>query len=156
MKYVFETGSVEQTEKFAEKLGSRLMGGECIEFVSDIGGGKTTFVRGLAKGAGSSDAVSSPTFTISQRYSTDSFTMHHFDFYRLAEPGLVAEELAEVIADKHAVVIVEWAETVNDMLPKERVVISIEKDGNNDKKRMYTIVTADSLDYLLDDTGEEQ
>jgi tRNA threonylcarbamoyladenosine biosynthesis protein TsaE len=59
------TNSPEQTIDVAKSIGARLKGGECIELTSDVGGGKTTFVRGLVSGAGSTDHVSSPTFTIS-------------------------------------------------------------------------------------------
>ena len=62
------SNNAEQTELIAVAIGKRLRGGEMIELVSDLGGGKTTFTRGLARGAGSSDVVSSPTFTISKVY----------------------------------------------------------------------------------------
>jgi len=75
--------SPEATEQLAEAIGRRLTGGEVIELVSDLGGGKTTFVRGLARGLGSADVVSSPTFTVSKVYKADKLELHHFDFYRL-------------------------------------------------------------------------
>ena len=93
--------SAEATELLGERLGKSLRGGEVIELVSDLGGGKTTFVRGLARGAGSHDKVASPTFTISKTYVTDGYEIHHFDFYRLNDAGIVADELAEVVGDPH-------------------------------------------------------
>jgi len=92
------TGS-EDTERLGELLGRRLRGGEVLELRSDLGGGKTTFVRGLVRGAGCHDRVSSPTFTLSRVYKSKDFEIHHFDFYRLQDPGLVANELAEVVGD---------------------------------------------------------
>ena len=136
---------------FAERLGTRLKGGEVIELASDIGGGKTTFVRGLAKGMGSNDVTSSPTFTISNVYKSLELTMHHFDFYRLHEPGIMREELAEVIADPQAVVVVEWAGIVDDVLPSNRLAIRITATG--EESRHYEIIAPDTLQYLLEETN---
>ena len=80
------------TETYAEKLANRLVGGEVIELVGDVGAGKTTFVRGLAKGLGSTDHVSSPTFTVEQVY-TGRLTLYHYDFYRLPDAGVVKNQL---------------------------------------------------------------
>lgn len=148
MQVEFLSTNPKKTEDFAEKFGNNLRGGECIEFKSDLGGGKTTFVRGLAKGVGSTDSVSSPTFTISQQYNSDSITIQHFDFYRLTEPGLVAEELSEALDNKNNIVIVEWANTVENVLPKDRVVISIEKDSTDELKRKYILNIPNSFNYL--------
>lgn len=102
--------------------------------MSDLGGGKTTFVRGLAEGAASKDKVASPTFTISKVYQTAKFEIHHFDFYRLHEAGIVADELAEVAGDPQAVVVVEWADVVQHVLPEKRLTITIKQtpEGNRD------------------------
>ncbi len=114
-------------------MGSKLRGGEVIELVSDLGGGKTTFTRGLAKGAGSDDKVASPTFTISKEYETPSFTIAHFDFYRLDQAGIVADELAEVIQDPTYVIVVEWGEVVHDVLPPARLTITIAQTATGDR-----------------------
>lgn len=92
-----------------------------------MGGGKTTFTRGLARGLGSLETVASPTFTISRVYDAGSLQIHHFDFYRLQEAGIIAEELSEVLEDPQAVVVVEWADVVQDVLPAERITITIQK-----------------------------
>jgi tRNA threonylcarbamoyladenosine biosynthesis protein TsaE len=119
------TRSAEETEALAERLAKGLKGGEVIELVSDLGGGKTTFVRGLMRGLGSDDKVASPTFTISKMYAAGSLTVHHFDFYRLHEPGIIADELAEVVSDPGAIAVVEWADVVQHVLPENRVTIRI-------------------------------
>lgn len=102
--------------------------------MSDLGGGKTTFVRGLARGAGSDDAVASPTFTISKVYEAPKFQIHHFDFYRLHEAGIIADELAEVVHDPGIVTVVEWADVVHHVLPAERLTIAIRQtpEGTRD------------------------
>lgn len=143
--------SSEKTEQLAESLGSKLRGGEVIELVSDLGGGKTTFVRGLARGAGSSDKVSSPSFTLSNTYKAENLTLYHFDFYRLSEPGIMKDELAEVIADPQAVTIVEWAGIVEDVLPADKISIKLKAKGENDRE--ITVEYPEKLNYLLEGTA---
>jgi tRNA threonylcarbamoyladenosine biosynthesis protein TsaE len=143
--------SVEETENFAAAMGARLKGGECIELVSDLGGGKTTFTSGLVAGSGSLDSVSSPTFTISKQYHSKKFTFYHFDFYRLTDPGIVAEELYEAIVDKRNIVIVEWAESVAHVLPKDRIRIVISKLPDNPNFRNFSISVSGTYKYVLGD-----
>lgn len=142
-----QTDSAEETERLGEKLGKGLRGGEVIELVGDVGGGKTTFVRGLARGAGSPDAVASPTFTISRLYTTDAFAIHHFDFYRLHEPGIMADELAEISSDEGDVTIVEWADIVQHVLPEKRLTVTIRH--RPDGGREYTLTAPEPLRYLI-------
>jgi tRNA threonylcarbamoyladenosine biosynthesis protein TsaE len=130
----------------AEKIGSRLKGGEAIELVSDLGGGKTTFVRGLARGAGSTDKVASPTFTISKVYDTPKFQIHHFDFYRLPEPGIIADEFAELVNDPNIVIVVEWADSVKEVLPAQRLLLQIKQTPEGHRELNFS--APESLDYL--------
>lgn len=130
--------TAERTEEIASSLGQKLSGGEVIELVSDLGGGKTTFVRGLMRGLGSSDKVSSPTFTISKVYAAGSLEVHHFDFYRLQEPGIIADELAEVVSDPKIIVVVEWADAVQHVLPLYRVTITISQTSEGYRKLVLT------------------
>lgn len=142
-----DSSSPEATERIASELGKRLKGGEVIELVSDLGGGKTTFVRGLAHGAGSHDHVASPTFTISREYRADDITLYHFDFYRLHEPGIMTDELAEFIGDPKAVVIVEWSDIVKHVLPKDRLTVRLTFTGDN--SRQLHVTYPDALAYLI-------
>lgn len=128
-----DTKDVAATEALAAAIGQRLKGSEVIELVSDLGGGKTQFVRGLAKGMGSKDQVASPTFTISREYHADKLTMYHFDFYRLAEPGILTAELAEFINDPQAVVAVEWSDIVKHVLPEKRLTIHLVLTGETSR-----------------------
>jgi tRNA threonylcarbamoyladenosine biosynthesis protein TsaE len=95
-----KTSGPDETVAFGERIGARLRGGEVIDLSSDLGGGKTTMMRGIARGAGSKDHVASPTFTISKEYDAGKLRIIHFDFYRLTEPGSMAMELADVVGDK--------------------------------------------------------
>lgn len=136
-----------ETEQLAEHIGEKLRGGEIIELVSDLGGGKTAFVRGLARGMGSTDHVTSPTFTISREYAAGTLTLYHFDFYRLEEPGIMANELAELITDPKAVVAVEWSDIVQHVLPEDRITIHIAATGETDRE--FTITCPETLQYLI-------
>jgi len=120
-----------------------------IELVSDLGGGKTTFTRGLTRGAGSKDTVGSPTFTLNREYETPTFTISHFDFYRLGEAGIVGDELAEVVGDPHYVTVVEWGDIVRDILPEKRMTVSIQLDASDENARNIVITYEQSLAYLL-------
>ena len=146
---IWQTSStdLDGTEQLSRSVGRALRGGEVIELVSDVGGGKTTFVRGLAKGFGSDDAVGSPSFTLSRQYEAKGKTIHHFDFYRLSDPGILANELAEVLRDPQAVVVVEWADIVENVLPQERVTIQISSTGET--QREFEFSYPEKFAYLI-------
>jgi tRNA threonylcarbamoyladenosine biosynthesis protein TsaE len=137
------------TEKLASIMGQNLIGGECFELSSDIGGGKTTFTRGLVDGMGSLDHVSSPTFTLKNQYTTKNFNCYHFDFYRLQDPGLVKEELAESLENKSSVIVIEWANSVKDVLPKKRITIEFQKMADNSEHRKLIIKLPFELLYVI-------
>lgn len=147
MTWETESTSLEATGELAARIGGQLKGGEVIELVSDLGGGKTTFVRGLAAGMGSHDQVSSPTFTLSNEYAAGKLTLRHFDFYRLSEPGIMRNELSEVLADPAAVTVIEWAGIVEDVLPAERLTIRITVTGET--SRRFTFEYPTELAYLI-------
>lgn len=148
MKHIELTSkSAEQTIEIAKKISRNLKGGEFIELLADVGGGKTTFVRGLASGAGSKSHVSSPTFTISKLYKSPEFDIMHFDFYRLSEAGLVAQEAEEAILDDKIVVVVEWSEAIEHVLPDERLIIRIEYQENDN--RLLKLKLPNDLSYLI-------
>jgi tRNA threonylcarbamoyladenosine biosynthesis protein TsaE len=138
---------LDQTLALAAAIGKNLRGGEVIELVSDLGGGKTTFVRGLASGMGSSDRVSSPSFTLTNQYRSDRLTMQHFDFYRLSEPGIMRDELAEILTEPTMVTVVEWANIVDDVLPAERLTIRL--TAATESGRTLEFSYPDSLTYIM-------
>ncbi len=123
-----------------------------IVLASDLGGGKTTLVKGIAKGMGSLDKVGSPTFTLNKVYKcAGGKTLQHFDFYRLSEPGVVAMELAEFLDDPKAVVVVEWGDIVKDELPKDRLEIEIKPTPDDENARQLVFNFPEKLSYLLKD-----
>jgi tRNA threonylcarbamoyladenosine biosynthesis protein TsaE len=127
-----------ETERLGRLLGKNLKGGEVIELRSDLGGGKTTFVRGLAAGAGSDSMATSPTFTLSRIYRAKNFEIHHFDFYRLNDPGILADQLAESINDDKVVAVVEWADIVKNVLPEGHLSIEFKPTVSDPDERQIT------------------
>lgn len=148
IKCILQSNNANNTEQLAANLAKNIKGGEVLQLISDLGGGKTTFTRGFAKGLQSKDVVSSPTFTVSNQYQGNKFNIYHFDFYRLQDPGIVANELKEVIEEPSAVVIIEWADIVQDVLPEDTVKINFEPSG--DTTRTIIIHAPASKLYLLE------
>lgn len=130
--------SSDETEHFGEILGRHLNGGEIIELVSDLGGGKTTFTRGLARGIGSNDHVSSPTFKVCNVYKGSALTMYHYDFYRLSEAGLIEHELEDTLVDNQAVTVIEWGNVVQNALPADRVTVHIQTVSDSARTIAYS------------------
>jgi tRNA threonylcarbamoyladenosine biosynthesis protein TsaE len=137
-----------ETERLGELLGSQLKGGEVIELRSDLGGGKTTFVKGLAKGVGSKSNVTSPTFTLSRVYPAGNLQICHFDFYRLNDPGILADQLAESITDNN-IVVVEWADIVENVLPADRISVEFRPAINDADEREIAIHYGESKQGLV-------
>ena len=118
---------------------------------SDIGGGKTTFTKGLAKGLGCRLVVSSPTFTVSQIYPCrDSLEIHHFDFYRLNDAGVVGYELSESLGDKSVITVVEWGDIVGDIIPHDHITVILNRSIKGENIRNVTITYADKFNYLIE------
>jgi tRNA threonylcarbamoyladenosine biosynthesis protein TsaE len=149
---IWQTSSIvpADTEKLGELLGKILECGETVELKSDLGGGKTTFTRGLARGLGSKDTVSSPTFTISRIYNCkNDLRIEHYDFYRLSEAGIVADELAESLHDKNVITVVEWSDVVQDVLPKDRLTIEFKAVADNSDERGIVIKYPEAKQGLI-------
>lgn len=120
-----DLNSEAETKAFGEQIGRHLKGGEVIELVGDVGAGKTTLVKGIARGLAIDEDVQSPSFTISRVYDgRDGLQLAHYDFYRLADAGIMADELHETLRDPQTVTIIEWADIVDGVLPDHRLRIT--------------------------------
>ncbi len=134
MKITSEQEMLNFGRDFASKLSVPIV----IELLGDVGTGKTTFTRGLAEGLGIKEKVTSPSFTISKSYAFKKdgkeYTLIHYDFYRLNDPGLMTEDLEENLNNSNAVIVVEWANTVENFLPNNRKIIelSLNDDGSRE------------------------
>jgi len=123
---MIEMKSEQEMRQFGEKIGAVLRGGEVIELIGDVGAGKTTLVRGIAAGMGITETVQSPSFTISRQYEVPTGTiLVHYDFYRLADPGIMRGEFVETTGRSDMVTVIEWADTVADILPQDRLCLTI-------------------------------
>jgi tRNA threonylcarbamoyladenosine biosynthesis protein TsaE len=136
MNWVIRSVGTEYTERIAELLGGLIEAPEIIELRSDLGGGKTAFTRGLVRGLGSKDRVGSPTFSLKKIYKAGSIEIHHFDFYRLNEPGVVSDQLSESLKDEKVITVVEWADIVRGVLPNEHISIEFRAVSDNEDERV--------------------
>lgn len=129
-----KTHSEQEMIDYGKKIAERLPSPAVVELIGDVGVGKTTLTKGLAIGYGILDEVTSPSFTIQKTYAskTASRQMTHFDFYRLEDPGIMQEELLESTATPNNLTVVEWAESVSNLLPKNtmKIMITIDDDAS--------------------------
>lgn len=136
------TGSPEETVEIGKQLGKLLNSGNIVCLTGDLGAGKTAFTQGIAKGLGVTDYVTSPTYTIINEYE-GRVPLYHFDVYRLND----VEEMYELGYEEYffgdGVVVLEWADSVRDIIPSERLWITIlNTKGDN------------SREILMEPTGE--
>ena len=137
----FESHSREGTIKFAANLAAKSKPGDVYTLTGDLGVGKTVFAKGFAKGLGVTEPVTSPTFTIVQEYLSGRLPFFHFDVYRIADPDEMEETGFYDYRDRGGVVLIEWAELIEDILPFPRTSIKIEKDLNGDDD--YRLITVE-------------
>ena len=121
------------TDAFGEEIGKLLRAGDVIAFYGDLGAGKTTFIRGLAKGMNLDARVSSPTFTIVNEYLGE-VPLFHFDMYRLADSDELFEIGWEDYIERGGVCAVEWSENVDDIFTSDTIRIKIEKLGETKRQ----------------------
>ena len=132
----FITHSPEETFALGENLGKSCQGGEVILLLGNLGAGKTCFTQGLAYGLGVKGKVSSPTFNLMKVYKIKTGVLCHIDAYRLNSGNdLIAIGLDDYLEKKDAIVVIEWAERVKDIWPKNKIKVEIKniKDGRKIK-----------------------
>ena len=129
----FITNSPAETEAVGMALGKILKPGTVIAYRGDLGAGKTAFTRGLARGLGSTELVTSPTYTIVNEYLGGRMPLFHFDMYRLASSDDLWDIGWEDYLDRNGVCAVEWSENVDDAL-EDPIVITIEKLGEESRR----------------------
>ena len=125
---IIETNSAGETFEFGQKIGREAKPGQIYTLDGDLGVGKTIFTKGMAKGLGIEEPVTSPTFTILQEYESGRLPLYHFDVYRIGDP----EEMDEIGYEDYfygqGICLIEWAGLIEELIPKEAVRICIEKD----------------------------
>ena len=125
---VIETFSAEETLKLGEQMGREVKPGTVCTLVGDLGVGKTVFTQGIALGLNIEESICSPTFTIVQVYEEGRIPFYHFDVYRIGD----IEEMDEIGYEDYfygeGLTMIEWANLIEEILPKDRIDITIEKD----------------------------
>ena len=129
----FYTHSPEETEALGQRLAAQLQPGTVIAFLGDLGAGKTAFTRGLARGLGSSDRVTSPTYTIVNEYLGGKMPLFHFDMYRLGSSDELFDIGWEDYLERDGVCAVEWSENVSDAM-EGALFVTIEKTGEDSRQ----------------------
>ncbi len=130
---IYTTNSPEETEAIGESLGTILSAGTVLAFRGDLGAGKTAFTRGLARGLGCREQVTSPTYTIVNEYLGGRLPLFHFDMYRLHSADDLFDIGWEDYLDRNGVCAVEWSENVAEAL-EDPVTVTIEKTGENTRR----------------------
>ena len=141
----FTTNSPTETEHIGEALGKILPAGTVLAYEGDLGAGKTAFTRGLARGLGYTEPVTSPTYTIVNEYLGGRLPLFHFDMYRLHSSDDLWDIGWEDYLDRQGICAVEWSENVADAL-ENAISVRIEKTG--DESRRITVEGSVDLDAL--------
>lgn len=132
----FITNSAEETEQLGERIASKLKGMEVIALFGGMGMGKTAFTRGLARGLGADDVVSSPTFALVNEYS-GRVPVYHFDMYRVTSwDDLYSTGFFDYLDT--GVLVIEWSENIEGALPENALRITISR-GESDNQRIFDI-----------------
>ena len=143
---IFETHSPEQTEAVGAALAKQLQPGTVLAYRGDLGAGKTAFTRGLAKGLGAGEPVTSPTYTIVNEYISGRIPLFHFDMYRLKSADDLFDIGWEDYLERGGVCAVEWSENVEEAM-EDPIIVTIEKLG--EETRRITITGGDIHDLSL-------
>ena len=136
--------SPEDTEDIGARLAEQLEPGAVVAFTGDLGAGKTAFTRGLARGLGIPDRITSPTFTIVNEYEGGRLPLFHFDMYRLGSADELFDIGWEDYLRRGGVCAVEWSENIADALEEDAVRVDIRR-GASDQERVITIAVVSKL-----------
>ncbi len=128
MMEVYESFKPEDTFALGEKIGREARPGELYTLTGDLGTGKTVFTQGVAAGLGIKEPVTSPTFTIVQIYEEGRIPLYHLDIYRIGDISEMEEIGYEDYFYGDGLCIIEWAELIEELLPENRMQVTIEKN----------------------------
>ncbi len=134
---VLHINTKDEMEDFGNKLGKLLLPGDCLALNGDLGSGKTTLTKAIGRGMGLTDSVSSPTFNLIHEYH-GAVSMHHLDTYRLDNYQELSEIGFEEILNMPSVLVIEWADRVQELLPDEIMRLEI-TNGSLGEERFITI-----------------
>lgn len=150
MENILRSENERRTEQIAASFAQKLLPGDIIAFSGGLGAGKTAFVRGLAEGLGSPDAVSSPTFALINEYHGGKYLLYHFDLYRLhGFDDLYSIGFFDLLEEENAVFAIEWSENAREFLPEERV-IEVKMESVSENERKITIAGGERFAHFGD------
>ena len=129
----FITNSAQETEQVGQALGARLQPGTVLAYEGDLGAGKTAFTRGLARGLGATEQVTSATHTIVNEYLSGRIPLFHFDMYRLTSADDLWDIGWEDYLERGGVCAVEWSENVDDAM-EDAIYVTIHKTGEQSRR----------------------
>jgi tRNA threonylcarbamoyladenosine biosynthesis protein TsaE len=135
---LYISNSETETMQLASKIAGKLSKGDVIVLTGDLGSGKTKFTQGFLSYFGLENEISSPTFTIVNEYTSTNTPIYHFDVYRLSS----CDEFYAIGGEQYfenGICIIEWGEQILDVLPKEYLHITFERNDNNDTKRILKL-----------------
>ena len=137
----FQVNNIKETTNIGFQLGKLLNSGDIICLTGDLGTGKTHITKGIAGGLGINDTITSPTFNIVNEYDSGRLKLNHFDVYRVSDPDEIYAIGFDDYIFSDSVSIIEWANYIEEILPKEFLHINISKDlakGENYRKISIT------------------
>ena len=128
----------EDTREFGLTLADSLKEGSIVALIGDLGTGKTTLTKYIARGLGIEETITSPTFNIVKEYDSGRLPLYHFDVYRLTDPEDMYELGYEEYFFGRGASVIEWADMIRELIPEEAVIINIEY-GSHEGERIYNI-----------------
>lgn len=127
----------QEVMKYGEALGASSRPGQVIALTGDLGAGKTTLTKAIARGLGISETITSPTFTIVKEYRSGRLPLFHFDVYRIGDIDEMYELGYEEYFFDDGLCVVEWADLIEELIPEDALRISIAY-GEKEEERIYT------------------
>ena len=136
MAHVIHTKTSEETMALGEELGRRLRSGDVVALFGDLGAGKTTFTKGIARGLKLAAEVHSPTFTLIHEHPGET-PLYHVDLYRLSDEREVEELGIEEYLQAEGVVVIEWADKMKSLLPPDRLDVDLRMTGDTERELTF-------------------
>ncbi|WP_077369646.1 tRNA (adenosine(37)-N6)-threonylcarbamoyltransferase complex ATPase subunit type 1 TsaE [Anaerosalibacter sp. Marseille-P3206] len=145
---------LKETEDFGLKLGSILKGGEVICFIGDLGAGKTTLTKSIAKGLGVKDYVTSPTFTLINEYK-GRVPLYHFDVYRLEGVEDILDLGFEEYFYSKGVTIIEWGNKIEKALPEDLLTIEMKMGSHIDERILCIYGSGEKSNRIIEELRDK-
>lgn len=139
----FVTNNFKETQKLGELLAKEISGGQIICLSGDLGSGKTTFTQGFLKGLKVKGPYTSPTFVVMKQYVLKDKNIYHVDAYRIKAKDILNLGWEEMIKNKNNIIIIEWADRIKKIIPKDSVWIKFE--WQDEHKRKMTFMSSRAL-----------